>query len=62
MDCINDWKVSPTFLKLPPEWDVHLQEQILHIVIFEFLHVFALGTDNSDISCGLKKENVFIAL
>lgn len=57
-----DWRVNPTFLELTSEWDVHLQEQILHIVIFEFLNVLALGTDNSDISCGLKKQNVFIAL
>lgn len=62
MDCIDDGRVNPTFLELSPEWDVHLQEPILHIVIFEFLNVFALGTDNSDISCALKKENVFIAL
>lgn len=62
MDCIDDWRVNPTFLDLPPEWDVHGQEQILHIVIFEFLNLFSLGSDNSEISCGLKKANIFIAL
>jgi len=62
MYSIDDWRVNPTFLVLTPEWDAHLQEQMLHIVIFKFLNVFALGTNNFDISCGLKKEHVFIAL